>query len=59
MNVPAAHDASDIAAVVERARALLDEGDVIAARLLAAGAYDQAKAAAAFGARFDAAARLV
>jgi predicted Rdx family selenoprotein len=59
VNVPAVHDASDIAAVVERARALLDEGDVIAARLLAAGAYDQAKAAAAFGARFDAAARLV
>lgn len=52
-------DASDIAAVVERARALLDDGDVIAARLLAAGAYDQAKAAAGFAARFGAAERLV
>lgn len=52
-------DASDLLAVVERARALLDDGDVIAARLLAAGAYDQAKAAAAYGERFGAAERLV
>lgn len=60
MNLPAAiADASDIAAVVERARALLDDGDVIAARLLAVGAYDQAKAAAGFADRFGAAERLV
>lgn len=60
MNAPAIlTDTSDIAAVVERARALLDDGDVIAARLLAAGAYDQAKAAAGFAARFGAAERLV
>ena len=52
-------DASDLLAVVERARALLDDGDVIAARMLAAGAYDQAKAAAAYGERFGAAERLV
>ena len=45
MNAPAPIvDASDLLAVVERARALLDEGDVLAARMLAAGAYDQAKA---------------
>lgn len=60
MNVPAAvADASDLAAVVERARALLDEGDVLAARLLAAAGYDQAKAAAAYAQRFGAAERLV
>ena len=52
-------DASDIVAVVERARALLDEGDVMAARMLAAGAYDQAKAAAGFASRFGAAEKLV
>ncbi|MHB2265016.1 SAM-dependent methyltransferase [Aliihoeflea sp. PC F10.4] len=60
MNAPVAiSDASDIAAVVMRARALLDDGDVIAARLLAVGAYDQAKAAAGFADRFGAAERLV
>ncbi|MGQ2906720.1 MAG: SAM-dependent methyltransferase [Aliihoeflea sp.] len=60
MNMPVAiSDASDIAAVVERARALLDDGDVIAARMLAAGAYDQAKAAGGFAERFGAAERLV
>lgn len=61
MNAPAVFsvDASDLAATVERARALLDDGDVIAARLLAAGAYDQAKAEAGFAQRFGAAQRLV
>lgn len=59
MNAPVLSDASNIAAVVERARTLLDEGDVIAARLLASGAYDQAKAAAAYAARVGAAERLV
>lgn len=60
MNAPAAiASASDIVAVVERARALLDEGDVMAARVLAAGAYDQAKAAAGFASRFGAAEKLV
>jgi hypothetical protein len=54
-----AFDASGLAQVVERARALLDDGDVMAARLLAAGAYDQAKAGAQFAARFGAAKRLV
>lgn len=60
MNAPAAiSDASDIAAIVLRARALLDDGDVLAARMLAAGAYDQAKAAAGYAQRFGAAERLV
>lgn len=60
MNAPVVlPDASDIAAVVVRARALLDDGDEMAARLLAAGAYDQAKAAANYAQRFGAAERLV
>lgn len=54
-----AFDASGLAETVERARALLDDGDVAAARMLAAGVYDQAKAGAAFAARFGAAERLV
>jgi len=56
---PIIADASDLAATVERARSLLDDGDVLAARMLAAGAYDQAKAAAQFAERFGAAERLV
>ncbi len=59
MNTPATFDASGLQQVVERARALLDDGDIAAARILAAGAYDQAKAAAQFAARFGAAERLV
>ncbi|BAB54373.1 hypothetical protein [Mesorhizobium japonicum] len=54
-----AFDASGLQQVVERARALLDDGDVAAARMLAVGVYDQAKAGAAFAARFGAADRLV
>lgn len=54
-----AFDASGLAETVERARALLDDGDVAAARMLAAGVYDHAKAGAAFAARFGAAERLV
>ncbi|WP_292163263.1 SAM-dependent methyltransferase [Mesorhizobium sp.] len=59
MNDVVAFDASGLAETVERARALLDDGDVAAARMLAAGVYDQAKAGAAFAARFGAAERLV
>lgn len=59
MNAVVAFDASGLAETVERARALLDEGDVTAARMLAAGAYDQAKAAAGFAARFGAAEGLI
>lgn len=55
----ALHDASDLAATVQRARALLDEGDVAAARLLAGGVYDQAKAAAGYAARVGAGRQLV
>lgn len=60
MNAPAAiADVSGLDVVVERARSLLDDGDVMAARMLAAGAYDQAKAAASYAQRFGAAERLV
>ena len=54
-----AFDASGLAETVERARALLDDGDVMAARMLAAAGYDQAKVAGDFAARFGAADRLV
>ncbi|SOC46286.1 hypothetical protein SAMN05892877_12191 [Rhizobium subbaraonis] len=47
-------DASDLMATVQRARQLLDEGDVMAARRLAGGAYLEAKAAAQFAASFGA-----
>ncbi|MBZ7921639.1 SAM-dependent methyltransferase [Ensifer adhaerens] len=53
------HDASDLLATVERARKLLDDGDVIAARMLASVAYDQAKLVAQYGERFKAAEKLV
>lgn len=52
-------DASGLVQVVERARALLDEGDVIAARIVAGAAYDQAKAAGAFAERIGATERLI
>ncbi|MDK1386348.1 SAM-dependent methyltransferase [Sinorhizobium sp. 8-89] len=53
------YDASDLLATVERARKLLDDGDVIAARMLASAAYDQAKVASQWGERFKAAEKLV
>lgn len=52
-------DASDLVATIERARALFDEGDVIAAKMIAAAAYDQAKSAAHLAERVGAAERLV
>lgn len=52
-------DSSDLVATVERARQLLDDGDVMAARMIASAAYDEAKAAAGFAKRFDAAEHLV
>ncbi|MCO5080902.1 MAG: SAM-dependent methyltransferase [Rhizobiaceae bacterium] len=60
MNAPAVmRKQADIALVVERARGLLTEGDVMAARMLASGAYDQAKAAASFAKRFQAGTELI
>jgi hypothetical protein len=59
MNAPAVFDASDLAATVERARALLTDGDVIAARFLAAAAYEQAKAQGKLAEQFGAAEQLV
>ncbi len=52
-------DASGLVQVVQRARALLDSGDVINARMLAAAAYEQAKAAGKLAERFGAAERLI
>ncbi|MBZ5760261.1 SAM-dependent methyltransferase [Rhizobium sp. VS19-DR104.2] len=48
-------DASGLVQTVERARALLDDGDLMAARQLAGGAYLEAKAAAQFASTFGAA----
>ena len=59
MNAPVLHDASDLAATVQRAAALLDHGDVEAALLLSSAAYDQAKAAAGLAARVKAGQRLI
>lgn len=60
MNAPATlPDASDLPAVIERARALFSEGDVISARLLAAHAGAHAKAEADLAKRFGVAGELV
>lgn len=55
----AVFDSSVLSQLVERARGLLDDGDVMRARMLAVVAYDQAKAAGHYAARFDAAEGLV
>jgi hypothetical protein len=55
----ARHDQSDLAATVDRARALLDEGDYQAALMLSSGAYDNAKAGAAFASRVKAGEQLI
>lgn len=60
MNAPAQlSDASDLPSVIERARALFSEGDVISARLLAAHAGAHAKAEADLAKRFGVAGELV
>lgn len=59
MNAVAPFDASGLAQVIERARVLFDDGDVAAARMLAAGAYDQAKAAGSYATRFHAGEHLI
>ncbi|PHP68201.1 SAM-dependent methyltransferase [Zhengella mangrovi] len=56
---PGQVDASDLVATIERARALFDDGDLIAAKLIAGVAYDQAKTAAQYAERFGAAEMLV
>lgn len=56
--VPVA-DASGLVATVERARALLDEGDVMNARIVASVAYNQAKTAAQFAEQIGATEKLV
>ncbi|MGF9694719.1 hypothetical protein AAIH46_18005 [Rhizobium sp. 0TCS1.26] len=52
-------DPSDIVATVERARALLDDGDVQAALLLSGGAYEQAKAAGGYASKVKASRQLI
>lgn len=54
-----ARDQSDLAATVDRARVLLDEGDYQAALMLSSGAYDNAKAAASFASRVKAGEQLI
>ncbi len=56
--VPVA-DASGLVATVERARALLDDGDIINARIVASVAYNQAKTAAQFAEQIGATEKLV
>lgn len=55
----AVRDQSDLVATVDRARALLDDGDYQAAVMLSSGAYDQAKAAASFASRVKAGEQLI
>ena len=50
---------SDLLATIERARALLDDGDYKAARLLATGVYEQAKAAAGYAEKVKASRQLI
>lgn len=59
MNDIALRDQSDLAATVERARSLLDEGDYQAALMLSSGAYDKAKAAASYASRIKAGEQLI
>lgn len=60
MNAPAQlSDASDLPSVIERARALFSDGDVLKARLVAAAAGAEAKAQADIAARFGASQELV
>ncbi|CAN7429571.1 SAM-dependent methyltransferase [Rhizobium rhizogenes] len=52
-------DASGLVETVERARALLDDGDVVNARIVASVAYKQAKTAAEFAEQIGATEKLV
>lgn len=56
--LPAA-DASGLVATVERARALLDEGDIVNARIVASVAYATAKTAAQFAEQIGATEKLI
>jgi len=52
-------DASGLVATVERARALLDEGDIVNARIVASVAYATAKTAAQFAEQIGATEKLI
>nr|WP_245363551.1 hypothetical protein [Neorhizobium galegae] len=58
--VPAViRDQSDLAATVDRARCLLNDGDYQTALMLSSGTYDQAKAAASYASRIRAGEALI
>ncbi|MGO8093197.1 hypothetical protein [Rhizobium leguminosarum] len=57
--LPARADASDLAATIDRARTLFDDGDYQAALFLSGGVYDQSKAAANYGKRMKASDQLI
>jgi hypothetical protein len=59
MNEIVRHNPSDLVATVQRARELLDDGDYQAALLLSGAAYDESKAAVAFGKRMRASDQLI
>lgn len=52
-------DASDLAATIDRARSLFDEGDYQAALFLSEGVYDQSKAAVNYGKRMKVSEQLI
>ncbi len=52
-------DVSDLAATIDRARSLLDEGDYQAALLLSAGVYEEAKAAGGYAEKVKASRQLI
>lgn len=52
-------DVSDLAATIDRARSLLNEGDYQAALVLSSGVYEQAKAAAGYAEKVKASRQLI
>ncbi len=58
-NIPQSADASGLVETVERARALLDEGDIVNARIVASVAYATAKTAAQFAEQIGATEKLI
>lgn len=58
-DIPPAADASGLVETVERARTLLDEGDIVNARIVASVAYAQAKTAAQFAEQIGATEKLI
>ncbi|WP_197728781.1 TRM11 family methyltransferase [Rhizobium ruizarguesonis] len=57
--LPTRVDASDLAATIDRARTLFDEGDYQAALFLSEGVYDKSKAAVNYGKRMKVSEQLI